>query len=172
MENFELNQEATLLNPTPTVTLNPNTLFPPLRLVLCEDFQHLPSGTAYSPGSMFTGQNGLRYTIAYSGGARISTHSNPSTHFLEGVGQGAMIIEMQPPFKTDLFELELLQAGNDPIEVRYYSNFGQYQLGTTYTSVYNQTQRITVQGQNLTTILLTGTEVLVKSICYGLIVQP
>ncbi|HHG84459.1 MAG TPA: hypothetical protein ENJ82_06905 [Bacteroidetes bacterium] len=172
MENSEFN-ETNLITENPTISMfNPMPLSP-LQLVACENFQHLFTGQTYGLGTFVFGNNNLRYTIAYSGGARISTHdpAAPGVHLLEGVEDGAILIEFTQPMTTDMFELELVQAG-EPICIRYFSGYGANLLGTTYTSAYNQVQKVTLKGAQLTTILISGPEALLKSVCYGLTVQP
>ena len=174
METLEMNPSNTIATQFQTtvpqvVIPTPNT---PRRLVACNDFQGIPQGTHFPPGKVNFG-NGLRYTIAYGGGARISEDpNNPAIHLLEGIQDGAIIIDLMPPFKTDLFDLELMQAGNDPIEIRWFSDMGKHLLGTTHTTVKDQMQSFTLTGNNLTTVTLSGPELYLKQICYALLVRP
>ncbi len=134
--------------------------FPPT----CADFAGIAVGQQY-PNHHMLMVNGVRFHLYYNGGGRISEWgAYPGEHFLEMVGDvGSVIIDS--PFKATLIDLEVMQAGPDPVEIRYYNNAGHL-LGTVTTTQKDVVEHIRITGTNLTIVSMHNPELLIRKVCF------
>lgn len=130
----------------------------------CADFSGVAIGTAY-PAAHQLLVNGVRFGLFYSGGGTISERSAyPGERFLEMREDGGLSIDA--PFKAKQIDLHIIQAGNDPIGVRYFDNGGANLVGSATTTQKDVLEHLQFTGKDLTTAALTKPELLVHKVCF------
>jgi hypothetical protein len=135
--------------------------FPPV----CANFVSFPMGQQYPPNHVLV-VNNLRFVLGYDGGGRISEWDGyPGEHFLEMVGGiGSVIIDS--PVKATRIDLEVIQAGPDPIEIEYFNNYSGIPLGVVKTTQKDVIEHIQIAGADLTYIKMSKPELLIRRICF------
>jgi hypothetical protein len=137
----------------------------PLRrfVTVCADFSGFAIGQQFPPGDLLF-VNGIRFSIFYSGGARITQlkKSFPPVLCLEMVEDGIVLIDL--PVETRRIDLHVMQAAPTPIEIEYFDSQGS--LGTVSTTQKDVIEHITLTGRGLKTVSMRNPELLIQKVCY------